>query len=102
MERIISITGIFLILACDPFVTEFPDSSAPVMFKAANASDTTYVYDSLEIKVVTWNIRFGIGRFPFFGDSCGDSVIADDESVEANMVAIAEAINAMDADIVLL
>ena len=102
MKRVISITGIFLILACDPFVTEFPDSSAPVMFKAANASDITYVYDSLAIKVVTWNIRFGIGRFPFFGDSCGDSVIADDRSVEANMAAIADAINAMDADIVLL
>ena len=102
MKHIISITGVFLILACDPFVTEFPDSSDPVMLKAADVSDTTYVYDSLAIKVVTWNIRFGIGRFPFFGDSCGDSVIADNESVEANMVAIAEAINAMDADIVLL
>ena len=27
------------------------------------------------LKVMTWNIRFGAARIPWFGDSCGDRVI---------------------------
>ena len=34
------------------------------------------------IKVMTWNIRFGAGRFPFFGDSCGEGVLEPDENVQ--------------------
>ena len=89
-----------LILGCDPFVTEFEDLSDAVMYEANSKSNATY--DSGNVKVVTWNIRFGIARFPFFGDSCGDDVILDDATIEENMAAIADSLNAMDADIVLL
>ena len=100
MKKLISILGLLLILGCEPFVTEFPDTSAAVLYEATNKSNATYNGDN--IKVVTWNIRFGIARFPFFGDSCGDSVILDDATIEKNMAAIADSLNAMDADIVLL
>ena len=88
------------IMCCEPFVTTFPDSSDAVMYEA---TDKTYLaYSGENIKVITWNIRFGVGRFPFFGDSCGDSVILDDGSIEKIMSNIADSINAMNADIVLL
>ncbi|MBT6711901.1 MAG: hypothetical protein HOB22_09315, partial [Candidatus Marinimicrobia bacterium] len=70
------------------------------MYEADSKSNETY--DSGNVKVVTWNIRFGIARFPFFGDSCGDDVILDDATIVENMAAIADSLNAMGADIVLL
>jgi endonuclease/exonuclease/phosphatase family metal-dependent hydrolase len=101
LKKSISILGVLLILGCnDPFVTVFEDSSDAVMYEANSKSDATY--DSGGVKVVTWNIRFGIARFPFFGDSCGDDVILDDATIEENMAAIADYLHVMDADIVLL
>lgn len=101
MKIIISTLGVLLILGCDPFVTEFKDLSDAVMYDT-NRDFTSTTYDSGNVKVVTWNIRFGIAQFPFFGDSCGDDVILDDDTIEQNMAAIADSLNAMDADIVLL
>jgi endonuclease/exonuclease/phosphatase family metal-dependent hydrolase len=100
LKKFLSILGVLLILGCDPFVTEFKDLSDAIMYEADSKSNATY--DSGTIKVVTWNIRFGIARFPFFGDSCGDDVILDDATIEENMAAIADFLNTMDADIVLL
>ena len=54
------------------------------------------------LKVVTWNIRWGCGRLPWFGDSCGDIALSDYEALEVIMGKIADTINSMDADIVLL
>jgi endonuclease/exonuclease/phosphatase family metal-dependent hydrolase len=89
-----------MILGCEPFVTEFPDTSVAVLYESASQDNSTY--GGGNIKVVTWNIRFGIARFPFFGDSCGDDVILDDDTIEKNMAAIADSLDVMDADIVLL
>ena len=100
MKKFLSILGVFLILGCEPFVTEFPDTSVAVPYEATSKANVSYTGGN--IKVVTWNIRFGIARFPFFGDSCGDDVILDDATIEKNMAAIADSLNAMDADIVLL
>ena len=87
---------------CQPFVTEFSDSKDLLKFEASNIDQNSSVYQGGEVKVFTWNIRFGIGRFPFFGDSCGDGVVADEDIVSSALQAIADTINAIDADIVLL
>jgi endonuclease/exonuclease/phosphatase family metal-dependent hydrolase len=100
LKKFLSTLGVLLILGCDPFVTEFEDLSDALMYEADSKSNATY--DSGNVKVVTWNIRFGIARFPFFGDSCGDDVILDDATIEKNMAAIADSLNVIDADIVLL
>ena len=68
--------------SCEPFVTEFDDLTDAIMYQAANK--TSHQYDGTDLKVVTWNIRFGIARFPFFGDSCGESVILDDAAIANN------------------
>ena len=99
MKKLLGLVIIF-IMGCEPFVTEFSDTSDAVMYEASSITGAVPSGDT--VKVVTWNIRFGIGRFPFFGDSCGDSVILDDTSIKKIMAAIADSINVMDADIVLL
>ena len=91
-----------LLIGCDPFVTEFSETENAVMYKASNIPGDSDVYDDGALKVVTWNIRFGSGRFPFFGDSCGDEVISENSDVKLIMQAIADTLNKIDADIVLL
>ncbi len=102
MRNTLSIIFVFLAIGCEPFVTEFSDSEDPLTFKATAIPDSSNIYLGGNIKVVSWNIRFGIGRFPFFGDSCGDQVIVENQDLEDNMSAIATKINEMNADVVLL
>ena len=42
------------------------------------------------VKVMTWNIRFGIGRGPWFGDACGYKVVYSEAEILANMTKIAQ------------
>ena len=91
-----------LIIGCEPFVNEFSDSSVPLRFEASNMDNSSSAYQGGGVKVLTWNMRFGIGRSSFFGDSCGEGVITDEETVSDAMEAIAETLNVIDADIVFL
>ena len=93
---------LFICSGCDSFVVEFPDSSEPLKFTASNVDQDSKTYQDGGLKILTWNMRFGIGRLPFFGDSCGDEVIAYETTVASTMQAIAETLNVIDADIVLL
>ena len=94
---------IFLLLkGCEPFVTEFDESSEPVLYTSSSVNNINESYDGGNVKVLTWNIRFGVGRFPFFGDSCGDEVITRRDNMVLTMEAIADTINQIGADLVLL
>ena len=72
------------------------------MFQANDIPSGASEYTGGPLKVLTWNIRFGAGRFPFFGDSCGEGVLAPDETVQNTIEAIADQLNSLDADIVFL
>ena len=102
--RSIQIIFTFIIITfqigCDPFANSFPNTSDAKMYIADNIVNTAPNHSQL--KVVTWNIRWGCGRLAWFGDSCGEVALADYESVELIMNKIADTLNAMDADIVLL
>ena len=54
------------------------------------------------LTVVTWNIRFGIGRAEWFGDSCGELVLFDTDEIQDGLELLAAKITAMGADILLL
>lgn len=54
------------------------------------------------VRVMTWNIRFGIGRGPWFGDACSYKVIYAEEEIMSNLKLIAEKINLVKPDILLL
>jgi len=85
--------------SCDPLVNEFNDIEDAVMYRAnsiidASAKDT--------VKVMTWNIRFGVARLRFFGDGCGDRVILKKSEVYEGLEGLAEKIKQEDPDILLL
>jgi len=103
MKRITVLFIIMCFFSCDPWVETFEDSidSEAKMFQAADINDSL-TYDGGSVRVITWNIRVGLGRFPWIYDSCGDSVIRDKSSVEKTLLAIADKLNNIDADIVLL
>ncbi len=89
----------FMLFSCDPLVHEFNDIEEAIMYRAnsiteAAAKDT--------IKVMTWNIRFGVARLSFFGDGCGDRVILKKSEVYEGLEGLAEKIKLENPDILLL
>ena len=81
-------------------MTTFDDIQDAVTFTAASKTDEPTSVDSL--KVMTWNIRFGAGRIPFFGDSCGDRVLMTELETIGYLDSIVAYINLTIPDILLL
>ena len=88
-----------LIISCDPLVTEFSSDEPPKEYTAKNLVSAP---NKDTLTVATWNIRFGIGRANWFGDSCGDLVLFDNETIIDGLELLAQKITEMDADILLL
>jgi endonuclease/exonuclease/phosphatase family metal-dependent hydrolase len=91
---------VMLTNACEPLATGFKDVEDAVMYSkdlkvSAPLPDST-------IKVMTWNIRFGIGRQPWFGDACGDNTVFKKEEVMPGLEAIVARINEVKPDILFL
>ncbi|MDP4276448.1 MAG: endonuclease/exonuclease/phosphatase family protein [Bacteroidota bacterium] len=107
MERRIFLKGAMLLsvmaslfLSCEQPATSFDEVE-----KAASLEKSTKVTapspDST-IQVMTWNMRFGIGRGPWFGDACGYKVVYSEDDILDNLQLIAERINEFQPDILLL
>ena len=103
MKKVVVFYFILVFFGCDPFVDTFDDSSITEakMFQAIEVSDSL-VYDGGSIRVLTWNVRNGLGRFPWLYDSCGDSVVGRKPQIEKNLLEIANKLNNINADVVLL
>ena len=81
----LGVAGLVL-LSCEPLVTDFRDIEDAVLYES---SSKTNVPDSPpSLLVMTWNVRFGAARIPWFGDSCGDRVIMSEAEVLENLQAI--------------
>ena len=98
-------TTLFLLLfiflaACEPLVTDFDETEDGTIYSAR--SKTTIPAQIDKLKIMTWNIRFGAGRLPWFGDSCGDRVILSEKEVETNLEGVAVAINSIQPDILII
>lgn len=93
------ILSLVLYISCGQMATEFPDTEDAILYTAA---DITSVPSTDTITVMTWNIRFGAARLPWFGDACGERVILSDDEVYFNLSAIADYLNTFDPDIILL
>ena len=98
LSLLLSFTILFLV-SCDPLVTEFPTEQAATEYTAKTLSSPP---NKDTLTVVTWNIRFGIGRAKWFGDSCGELVLFDTDEIQDGLELLAAKITAMDADILLL
>ncbi len=80
--------------------TGFDDIESVTIYQAKNISEPPPPDSS--ILVVTWNIRFGIGRLPWFGDACGENSIFTHDEITTRLDSIVKAINKMNPDILLL
>jgi len=90
----------FFIVACEPLVTQFEDLEDGIIYTSKNIEKAPAMVTN--ITVMTWNIRFGAGRIPWFGDSCGDRVILTDDEVLTSLRGIANKLNEVKPDILLL
>ena len=103
MKKIALFTILLFFTSCEPWVDVFEDDITLeiIMFESSDiGEDITVNFDSL--KVVSWNIRNGFGRFPWIYDSCGDSVISDESSIKNVLSKIAKKLDEIGADVVLL
>lgn len=87
-------------LGCDPFHVEFDAVEAAEVYRAV---EQTPVPSALaELRVMTWNVKFGGGRIDFFFDCFGDRVLMDSAEVRESVEGLAAVIRAVDPDILLL
>jgi endonuclease/exonuclease/phosphatase family metal-dependent hydrolase len=103
MNQIVSISLFLLFIlisSCEPLATGFDDTEEAQYYYAKT---TTPVPDTFSvIRVMTWNIRFGAGRIPWFGDACGNRVILTEDEVYSSLQAIVDKINLVKPDVLLL
>ncbi len=93
--------GVFLLQGCDPIVETHNDVEDAIYYESQIINDVGAPHEN-EIKVMTWNIRFGCGRIPFFGDACGDRVVLTEIEVNTNLDSVVDRMNREDIDILLL
>jgi len=98
--RLIMIVVCIVLVSCEPMVTQFENVEDGIMYKAKHIESPPATFST--IKVMTWNIRFGAGRTPWFGDSCGDRVILATNEVYNNLERLVRKINEVKPDIILL
>jgi endonuclease/exonuclease/phosphatase family metal-dependent hydrolase len=86
--------------SCEKPATGFDEEEDAIYYTKSQKADVP-VPDST-IRVMTWNIRFGIGRGPWFGDACGYRVVYSETEILEKLNAIAGQINLVRPDVLLL
>jgi endonuclease/exonuclease/phosphatase family metal-dependent hydrolase len=104
INKVLILISLFLlsigINACEPPASGFDETEDAVSYtkyQAVAAPDP----DS-SARIMTWNIRFGIGRGEWFGDACGDKVVYSEEEILTKLQLICDHINQVKPDILLL
>ena len=88
-----------ILFSCRSLVTTYEDVESAIYYEDASLESTDF---NNTLKVMTWNIRFGAGRIPFFGDSCGDRVLMTETETLGYMDSIIVYINSTQPDVLLL
>jgi len=86
--------------SCEPLATGFDVTEDAIQY--VSSSYTPPQQPDSSIRVMTWNIRFGIGRSPWFGDACGNNTIFSKEEVMPHLDSIVNQINTVKPDILML
>ncbi|MCF7858762.1 MAG: endonuclease/exonuclease/phosphatase family protein [Candidatus Cloacimonetes bacterium] len=84
---------------CDIFNTTFNDLENARLYEANTFTEAPV---PASLKIMTWNIKFGGARIDFFFDGWGDEVLMTEDVVIENTQNIADYLNEVDPDIVLL
>ena len=90
---------IIFFFSCRSLVTTYEDVESAIYYEDASQESAEF---NNTLKVMTWNIRFGAGRIPFFGDSCGDRVLMTEPETLGYMDSIIVYINSTQPDVLLL
>jgi endonuclease/exonuclease/phosphatase family metal-dependent hydrolase len=90
----------FVSHSCEMPATGYDEEENALYYTKDHKSDVTSP-DST-IRVMTWNMRFGIGRGDWFGDACGYRVIYTEKEILVKLQAIADRINLVQPDVLLL
>ena len=80
-------------------MTTYEDVESAIYYEDASQESAEF---NNTLKVMTWNIRFGAARIPFFGDSCGDRVLMTQAETEGYLNSIVDYIQSTKPDILLL
>jgi endonuclease/exonuclease/phosphatase family metal-dependent hydrolase len=89
-----------LTAGCDPFHVDFADVEPATTYQAQRLGPVPELPQQL--RVMTWNIKFGGGRIDFFFDCFGDRVLMQSAEVISNLEGLARKIRQVDPDILLL
>ena len=88
-----------ILFSCRSLVTTYEEVESAIYYEDASQESAEF---NNTLKVMTWNIRFGAGRIPFFGDSCGDRVLMTQAETEGHLDSIVAYIDSTKPDILLL
>jgi endonuclease/exonuclease/phosphatase family metal-dependent hydrolase len=91
---------LFLINCVDLFRTQFEEVEDAIAYQASAIHPSPQIPDT--IKVMTWNIRYGVSRTPLFYEGWGDRCNLSKSEVVFNLERIEKKINEIDPDILLL
>jgi endonuclease/exonuclease/phosphatase family metal-dependent hydrolase len=86
--------------SCELPATSFDDEEDALLYFKSNI--TNPAQPDSTVRIMTWNIRFGIGRGPWFGDACGYKVTYSKDEIIRNLTSIVDRINSVKPDILLL
>ena len=100
MKYIPAYLAVIILFSCRPLVTTFDDIQGAAYYIASSISNIPKPIDTL--KVMTWNIRFGASRIPWFEDSCGDRVLMTEKETLGFLQQIKGFIEENKPDILLL
>ena len=89
-----------LTTSCEPLATGFDDTEGATYYVSGSITPVADTFTM--VRVMTWNIRFGAARLPWFGDACGDNVNFTKDEIYSSLQAIADKINEVKPDILLL
>jgi endonuclease/exonuclease/phosphatase family metal-dependent hydrolase len=85
---------------CRKISESYPESEPAIHYQAANLKNNPIPTD--DIRLMSWNIRFGIGRSDWFGDACGLNTIYSKTVVEQNLKAIVSQIRNVKPDVLMV
>ena len=97
---LVFLTFLHILFSCELPATGFEDTEDAVYYYKNQS--VAAPQPGSAIKIMTWNIRFGIGRGEWFGDACGTKSIYTKDEVLPNLELIVNRINEVKPDILLL
>jgi endonuclease/exonuclease/phosphatase family metal-dependent hydrolase len=100
MNRFILVIIIFCFIECRKVSETFEPIEDAIIYYSDKQKNNPQPLN--EIKLMSWNIRFGIGRSNWFGDACGLNTIFDKNIVDSTLNLITEKINKENPDILMV